>query len=708
MTVTSLHIEAMHCGACVAKIRQTIEQYEEVEGVRFNPIRKQVFVSHNDSLRFAAITYKLAKIGFEATVDGQGSKANSDILKRLGIAGLALMQVMMVHIALYAGELQGMAIIYQRLLEYTALVFCIPVVTYAAVPFYRNGLSIVRHPSNQRLGITLNMDTPIALAILVAFLVSLYNTVSANGQIYYDSVAMFAFLLLAARFVDQRLRVHLQPSTSISALPTKAMRIIGGQRREILSEEIQIGDQLWVAAGAVIPIDGQLLSARASLDETLLTGEAAMRHCVTNEYVYAGTLNGDASIRMQASTLVADCKINKIEQLAEQALNQKHRILGLADRIAQIFIPTILAIAGTTFAVWHFYQPEMALTAALGVLVVSCPCALSLSVPASISAATTRLRRAGLLVKNSKALEHASQIQHIVFDKTGTLTDPNPQLVQTHALGPLSKNTYLRYAQGLQAHSSHPIANAFLTNNVIAAEEVVISSRGVSGLINGNRVSLGDAEYCAVNPTTLNSPNKFVYMSVNGELAAMFELTLRLRDDANSTMQALRHAGLKTQIVSGDSFRHCKKVARILQMDFSARVQPEKKYQTLLDMQEQAKRTMFVGDGFNDLAALAQADISVATLETTDLVKSKADVILMTPRLSALVDLLHIGKRCRIILRQNLAWSLLYNLIAIPSAAFGFMSPWMAAAGMSASSIIVLLNSSRLLREPTGENPWKF
>jgi Cu2+-exporting ATPase len=708
MTVTSLHIEAMHCGACVAKIRQTIEQYAEVEDVRFNPVRKQVFVSHDDTLSFAAITYKLAKIGFEATVAGQGSKTNSDILKRLGIAGLALMQVMMVHIALYAGELQGMAVIYQRLLEYTALVFCIPVVTYAAVPFYRNGLSIIRHPSNQRLRIALNMDTPIALAILVAFLVSLYNTVSAYGQVYYDSVVMFTFLLLAARFVDQRLRLHLQPSTSISALPTTAMQIIGDQRREILSDEIQVGDQLWVAAGAAIPIDGQLLSARASLDETLLTGEAAMRHCVTNEYIYAGTLNGDASIHMQASALAADCKINKIEQLAEQALNQKHRILGLADRVAQIFIPTILVIAGTTFALWHFYQPEMALSAALGVLVVSCPCALSLSVPAAISAAITRLRRAGLLVKNSKALEQASLIQHIAFDKTGTLTDPNPQLTQTHALGPLSENTYLRYAQGLQAHSSHPIANAFLTDKVIAAEGVVISSRGVSGLIDGNRVCIGDAEYCAVKATTLNSENKFIYMSVNGELAAMFELCLTLRGDAHSTMQTLHQAGLKTQIISGDSFHHCEKVARILHMDFSARIQPEKKYQTLLDMQEQAKSTMFVGDGFNDLAALAQADISVATLETTDLVKSKADVILMTPRLSALVDLLHIGKRCRRILRQNLAWSLLYNLIAIPSAAFGLMSPWMAAAGMSASSIIVLLNSSRLLREPTGENLWKF
>jgi Cu2+-exporting ATPase len=706
MTTTTLFVQDMRCNSCVSRIRDAIEASQGVLEVVFNPVKKQVFVHHTEQIGSDHLIQQLTQLGFPATLSSPSGAANTDLLKRLGVAAFACMQVMMVHVALYAGELQGMQDTYRRLLEYVALAFCLPAVTYAAVPFYRNAIT---WRGTQGPRFRLNMDSPVALAILSAFSISFYNTLYDAGPVYYDSVVMFTALLLGARFFDQRLRSNFNYTQDArAALPQTAIRIVNGCHTEIPAAHIDLDDKLWIAPGAMIPVDGTVCSHSAILDEAVLSGEIEPRTLAKGAKVYGGTLNVAHGFVLRASATIETGKLNLINQMAEQALLYKHNLLSLADRIAQWFIPSIIVLALSTFIGWQIIDSSRAIEATLAVLVISCPCALSLAVPAAITATVTRLRQAGLLVKNTLALERAAKLHTIVFDKTGTLTHPAPQIVKTEVATSLSEDQCLAYASTLQKHSQHPLATAFVKPMPLQAEaeEVEIQPRGVRGTIEGHRVAIGDAAHCQISARPESDNNKLVYLTIDDELAAIFTLTLTLREDAQCTIKAIQQFGLDTQLLSGDQPAQCAEAASQLNMDYQAQAQPEEKFHELQRLQRQGP-IMFVGDGVNDLPALAQADVSVATLETSDLVKSKADVILLSDRLSVLVDFLNVGRRSRRVLQQNLFWALAYNLTSIPCAAFGLMPPWLAAAGMSISSILVLANSSRLLRTPIGDTQCK-
>ncbi len=700
MTVTTISVADMHCAACSNKISNALAHLRDIENLQFNPVRRQVFVTHADTLPSATLIEEIELAGFHPQLAGDSSMVWNEshtLLKRLGVAGLGMMQVMMVQGALYAGMFQGMDEGIRRLLEFTALIFCIPVVVYSAVPFFRSALTSIRHG--------LNMDAPIALAVTIAFTVSLWHTLAGSGEVYYDSVVMFTFLMLGARYLEQRLRQRLGVADSLLAnMPRTALRIVNEQYVETALVQVSAGDQLWIEEGGHVPVDGTLAGTHATLEEALLTGESDWQDKTTGDVIYAGTLNRGAAFQLNVTADLAHSRAAEIDQLAQTALEAKHSLASIADRVARVFIPSILAIAATTYWVWLQISPEQALSAALAVLVVSCPCALSLATPAALTAALTRLRQGGIVVKNSRALEITRSLTQVFFDKTGTLTHPRPRIERVEVLGDFDQYVCLEWAAGLQAHSSHPLAQAFKRNTVVPANNIHIQAgQGISGQIDGRQVRIGSAEFCAFIPRP-GTANKLVYLSVDDVPAAVFYLTSDIREDAQGTIADLKERGLAIQMLSGDNPENCAAVAQQVGIDFIATSLPEAKPEVLKAAQQSTGGVMYVGDGVNDLPALASADISVATMETSDLVKSKADVMLLTRRLGAITDFFNIGSRTQKIMHENLLWALGYNLIAIPLAAFGYAPPWAAALGMSASSLIVMLNASRILNTPLTKN----
>ena len=691
MSTTTLTISDMHCGACEAKIRQVLKPIGEIAKLQFNPVRRQVLISHVEDLKISDLLLRIENIGFTPMLDRQTSKAQEadGLLKRLGIAGLGMMQVMMVQIALYAGFFQGMDESIRRLLELTALFFTIPVVAYAAMPFFVRGLGFAKSG--------LNMDTPIALAIGVAFITSLLHTMQGFGEVYYDSVVMFTFLMLASRFIERRVRTGLVVDTDIeNMLPRVVIRMVSGRLERTELSSICIDDRLWVSEGQTIAADGVVDEGIATLDESWLSGESDwLTHPVGDE-ILAGSVSRGAGFVLLVTHKPSASRMAKISRLADADMAVKHKGVRLADKVARVFIPCIIALAGLTYLVWFFVDSTQALRNALAVLIVSCPCALSLAVPTAITAALSSLRRSGIYLPQARTLEIVNRVKQVFFDKTGTLTSPQPTIKKVEIVGVHDKDDCLAYATALQAHSSHVLARAFQTERIVPAVDVQLDQGGgVQGCVNGHLCRIGSANYCGVI-TTDGEVGKAVWLSVDGLAAAKYSVSNELRVDAQSTVRALEALGIDVHILSGDKAEHCARVAGELNVDFQAGQSPEAKSARMRQSKETGS-TMFIGDGVNDLPALATADVSVATLETVDLVRSKADVLLLTQRLSSLVNLVEIGRRCHQIIWQNMGWALCYNLIAIPSAAFGYIPPWMAALGMSVSSLAVMLNASRLL-----------
>ncbi len=708
MTTTSVNIADMHCTTCSNKITNALNQNEYIHNVSVNPIHRRIFVTHDPQLSAVDIVHDIEQLGFQprlADVYSPDQDIDRELLRRLGVAGICTMQVMMIQIALYAGFFQGMDAGIHRLLTFAALVFTIPVFAYAAVPFFVNGFAWVIPdallPDAKRRSI--NMDTPIALAIAIAFGVSLTSTLTGEGEVYFDSVTMFTFLMLGARYLDQRLRQKLQVEASLTeTLPQFATRVIDSVHTKVGVSDLKVGDALWIGEGEHLPVDGFLESDRADINSALLSGESRPQQHRRGDRLFAGTINEGGAFTLRVSQVADATRISAIHRIAADASFDKHGLSRVADSVARVFVPCILLIATATYIYWMWLGTSQgsgtALTAALAVLVVSCPCALSLAAPAAISAALTKLRRKGLLVRHSRAVERAGNVKAVHFDKTGTLTRPHAQLVATHPVSAWNEDAVKDIAAALEHHSSHPLAYPFkIQDPLLSVSEVQIErSGGVRGLVDGQPCAIGSAAFCGIEPPerAAKIDGIVIYLSVDERLAAYFVLDSVLRDDARDTVDGLTQRGLQVEIASGDGERHCRTIAAELGVDFTHGLTPETKCAAV----KATDGVMFVGDGINDLPALAAADVSVSTLETIDLVKSRADVLMMSGHLSGLNDLIDVSRQTRRVMRQNMLWAVAYNVVAIPLAVIGLATPWLAALGMSLSSILVMLNACRLLK----------
>lgn len=722
MTATAIHIEDMHCAACIHKVEVRLHELPFVESFSINPVRRLVSVIHSAKDGDFQLLQCIEELGFAPRLRrqaGTSTPSNKAQIKRLGIAGICLMQVMTASVGLYFGDAWGMQDSMVGLLTWASLILCLPVVAYCAVPFFVSARAALQRG--------MNMDVPIALAITLAFGVSVVNTVQGSGDTYFDSVAMFTFLMLASRQIDSSLKRRVGDDDQyFSNAPTTVQRLSAAGVQRCAVSELSVGDRVLIEEGQRLPIDGQLLAASAVLDESNLSGEADWVVKTQGETLYAGTCNRGAGFECQVSALPEHSRAAQIEALADRITLVKAPLARLADQVATWFVPTVLLLALITFIGHLVLGSPNAFSAALAVLIVSCPCALALAVPAALTAAMARLRRQGLLLTDSAVLEQIPKITSVYVDKTGTLTLPRLQLKSVEALGELTEAQCLALAQSLQRHSSHPIARAFvdglasLPNHLLGEAsdpvthhwplENVVSLPGqglkARGRLDVNRVGdtggegacesirIGKPEFCGLSQP--NDPN-VIYLAADGKALARFQLQMGLRSDTQSAIERLREYKLNITMLSGDHRANCEPLAEHLGIAFVGEQSPEAKRAHLLTQREVGERVLFVGDGINDALAFAEADVGICTLETSDLVRARASGALLTQRLGALADLFDISFRTRRVVIQNLLWALLYNGIAIPCAMAGLMPPWLAAVGMASSSTLVLLNATRLL-----------
>ena len=598
---------------------------------------------------------------------------------------------MMYAAGLYAGAFQGIDPLMEEILRVTCLVIATPVLLYSGAPILRGAVA-----SLQRR--VLGMDVTVSIALVLAYLASVYNTLRGQGDVYFDSVTMFILFLLLGRYVEMRGRhqaTHLTEALARS-LPTSAERIdpITQSTTKVSLSAITVGDWLRVGSGQVIPVDGEVVAGDAVVDESLVTGESLPHRRVIGEPLLGGSLNAGASITLRVTRPPQDSTLHGLVKLLERAQGERPRLSLAAERMASWFIVRVLLLTALVGVIWYVIDPSRAFPAVLAVLVATCPCALSIATPVAIAAATTRLARLGVLVTRSDAVEGLATIDTAILDKTGTLTLGKPGIRSVEILsGTLSRERALAIAAALEAYSQHPIAAAFKPFHdplTVCADAHDIAGDGIEGTVEGERWRIGQPG---------------ITLSNESGVRVAFEIADAIRDEAAETIASLRHAGLRVLLASGDSAAPVSEVAlRLGIASATPSLKPHQKLELLRTQQASGHRVLMVGDGINDGPVLAAADVSIAMGRGSAIAHAAGDLLLLRESLASLPLGIRIARRSLRIVRQNLRWAVFYNIAAIPIAALGFMPPWTAALGMSLSSLLVVFNAQRILHPAKDEN----
>ncbi|MGI2943932.1 heavy metal translocating P-type ATPase [Vibrio diabolicus] len=694
----TLSLEGVSCAACAWLIEKQVSNTAGLVSIRVNTTTNRALLAWDKTqVRLSELLSVIHKLGYKAApfeADKQEASYHrmmKQYLYRLGIAGLATMQVMMLAVALYLEVFGDLEPEFKNYFRWVSLIFATPVLLYSALPFYLNAWRSIK-------GRTLGMDVPVSIALIFAYVASLIATVTEQGEVFFESISMFTFFLLVGRFLEMRARRKAAAASGnlLKLIPAIATTLDGEQ---IPVKTLKVGDRIRVLPGEHIPADGKVISGRIHIDESMLTGESV--HVVKREgdAVYAGTLNGDESFELEVMSSKADSMISNIVRLQDEAQHSKPKIAEIADVVARYFVGAILIISAGTWFYWHQTKPDDAFWIMLSVLVATCPCALSLATPTALTCATSRMGNFGILLRKGHVFETLCKINHLVVDKTGTLTKGDIEICDTKVLSDLPKEDCLSLAAALEAHANHPIARSFASyanDDFVVYEVQNVIGSGIEGIWNGKVVKIGSAAFVQGKE---NEESHAVYLSVDGEHVASFYYRDPIRKESKAFVQRFADAGIKTTLLTGDSLSNARPVANEIGIDHVvASAKPEDKLAYLKSLDEDSI-TMMVGDGINDAPTLAGAHLSVAMGGGTDVAKASADMTLLGDNLEKLLEARLLALRTRKIIRENLAWSLGYNLLILPLAVAGLVAPYIAVVGMSASSIIVVSNSLRLLKE---------
>jgi len=704
----SLILEGIVCAACVWLNEKHVKSLPGVLDFSIN------YSSHrarlrwdNQRIRLSEILEAISAIGYHAHPFDPGRQEQlyrqerRKALRRLAVAGLGMMQVMMLAVALYAGEYEGMRQGLRNFLRWISLLLTVPVVLYSAQSFFT---SAWRGLKRRQPG----MDVPVSLAIGAAFLASAWATVSGSGEIYFDSVTMFTFFLLAGRFLEMgaRHRAGQAAEELVKLLPATAARLTDAGEERVPVADLISGDRVLVRPGESIPADGCVTEGTSSVDESLLTGESLPLLRKTGDSLVGGTVNNESPLVMRIERVGEETVLSAIVRLLDRAQTEKPSLARSADRVAGWFVLGLLLVAAVVAWWWWLHDPARAFAVTLSVLVVTCPCALSLATPAAVTTATGALTRLGVLTTRGHALETLARASHVIFDKTGTLTEGRLQLETVELLGSVSREDCLRIAAALEQSSEHPIARALsvAAGAVQSAEKVSAwPGLGIEGWVDGQCYRIGITEFvlqkqpAGAGTATSSLIAGGVVLGNDKMLLARFGFADRLRDKAAETVHRLKALGLEVELLSGDEAGVVHKVADELGIGrFQARCRPQDKLARIQALQAQGAVVAMVGDGVNDAPVLAAAQVSLAMGGGTQLAHANADMLLLSEQLPQLVTAVVTSRRTLMIIRQNLVWALVYNLLALPLAATGWIAPWMAAIGMSGSSLVVVANALRL------------
>lgn len=705
----TLVISGITCAACAWLIEKSMQRINGVQSVQVNFATHRALVQFDPGrVTLADLLHAVSSVGYTATPFAAVQLAASleserrQQLKRLGVAGLMGMQIMMLATALYFGAHQGIDPLYRALLRWASLLLAVPIVLYSARPFFQKAWRNLRR-------MHFGMDLPVSLGILFAFAGSVVATWSGSGHVYYESVAMFVFFLLGARYLEfaGRNKANQTLDTLARAAPVTALRLADdGSFTATAAATLSNGDHVLVRAGDTFPADGLIIEGTTSADESLLTGESRPVDKAEGDTVVGGSVNIDGSVIVQVSRAGSEGTLAQILQLAERAHAHRPRAAVLADRAAQWFVMTVLLIAGATALYWWLHASPRWLEITIAVLVVTCPCALSLATPTALATAIGALTRSGLVPANGDATEKLRYVTHVVFDKTGTLTTGQFEVHRIHAHAELNAADSLAIAAALEQHSNHPIARSLIkaAHDIDVPRAVDVSSEtgsGISGRVNGERYWIGRHDWIEKQVGSLPEPDdgihSMIYLADSDRCLATISLSDPLREDAAALVTDLKTRGLKLSICSGDRQAAVARIARQLNIDdFHFQQGPDAKLTYVRTLQRNGERVLVIGDGINDAPVLASADVSIAMTQAAPLAQQRADLIVINDQLSSIgAGLTIAGKTVRII-KQNLLWAAGYNLCALPAAVMGWVPPWAAALGMSASSLMVVGNALRL------------
>ncbi len=704
----SLIIEGIVCAACLWLNEQYLGKLPGVLDVSINYSTHRAQVRwDNERIRLSEILEAISRIGYLAhpydpeTQQKLFEEQRKSLIRRIGIAGLFGMQVMMFALVLYTGEWWGISDSFREFFRWLSWLLASPILFYSAQPFFRGAWQDLKL---KRAG----MDVPVSLGMGLAYLASAWHVITGEGHVYFDSIAMFSFFLLSVRLFE--LSARKKAAEKIEELtdltPTLSHRLkADGEIEVVPTVELKVDDRVLVKPGEIVPTDGQLESPQALVDEALLTGEQHPVRKTAGDTLIGGSYNLDQPIVLQVSRLGQDTVLAGIRRLIEQAQSYKPDIARLADRVASVFVVVLLALVAAASIWWWRQDSSQVLAVAVSMLVVTCPCALSLATPASLSAAIGSLTRRGMLVARSRALEAMPRVDTLVFDKTGTLTTGELTLERQQHADPRQATRNRRIAHSLELHSEHPVAHALVDPEL---EALPVEQRrnhpgqGVEGVIEGVAYYLGNAAFIAEHATLppdlqQSDERQVVHLARDGAWLASFSFIDPLKPDAAEAVAALRALGLELRILSGDREAYVAAIARQLGIEhYQAEQLPEQKLLRVKQWQSEGRRVAMVGDGINDAPVLAAADLSVSLSLGADLARAAADLVINGGRLMPLVDAFRITRKTLRVIRQNFAWAVGYNVVAVPFAMAGLVPPWLAAIGMSLSSLVVVLNALRL------------
>ena len=715
-----LLIEGISCAACGWLIERRLRQLPGISEASLNLGNNRLSVSWDgQTTRLSAVLAEIRRIGYIGhpyepdLASAQIADENRRYLRRLGLAGLMFMQVMMATMALWDGFNQDITPQMATTLRWAALLMTTPVVLYSCIPFFKGAWRDVRNRQ-------LSMDVSVSLAIGATYLAGVWATLTGTGEIYFDSVVMFAFFLLAGRYLERRARQRTVESTArlVNLLPPSTLRVgADGLTQRIMLEDVRQGDLLEVKPGESIPADGIIVTGISSIDESALSGEYLPLAKQVGDRVTAGTLNVEGPLQIQVSAVGEQTRLSAIVRLLERAQSDKPRLARLADQVAQYFlVGVLLSVVVVGAAWWWLVSGERAFWIIIAMLVAACPCALSLATPTALTTATGSLHKLGLLITRGHVLEVLNRIDTVILDKTGTLTEGRMTLERIEAFAGQDGDLALQHARMIESCSEHPIARAFGRSASQAEEVVNHPGLGMEGRCNGHLLRIGKPGFVAQlgdwqAPEVPDAAGQWLLLGDASGPVAWFVLNDRLRRDAGALVASLKQRGMRIVLLSGDHAPVVERMANQLGIEEAiGNAAPADKLAFVQQLQGQGARVLMLGDGVNDVPVLASADISVAMGEASDLAKTSADAVLLGSRLSVLNDAFDVASRTRRIMIQNLFWASAYNFGVLPLAAIGLVTPALAAAGMSASSLLVVLNALRLTRlpgrrQPTGNTP---
>jgi len=701
-----LAVEGVGCASCIRKIESGLRETPGVADARLNFTERRLSVDWlDDQISAGEVVRAIERIGYHAypfrpdRAESEEAQYARWLLRCLAVAGFAAMNIMLLSVSVWSGHVSDMSQETRDLFHWLSALIALPAASYAGQPFFRSAWRALR------VG-RVNMDVPISIGVILALGMSLFETATHSPHAYFDSAVMLLFFLLCGRYLDHAMRCKTRAvAGNLAALKAEVAHRLD-ERNEVItvpSTVLKPGDRLLIRPGERVPADGVVMGGRSEIDQSLVTGETARQTVGSGATIYAGSLNYAGALTLRVTAAGAGTLIDEVQRLLDNALQSKSRVVRLADRAASLYAPFVHATAALTVIGWLIAGASWhdALVTGIAVLIITCPCALALAIPAVQVVTSGKLFRAGVILNAGDVIERMAEVDTVVFDKTGTLTLPEPRV---EIIAGMDAELVERAAR-LALSSRHPLAVALAreAHQRVPYDGVVEEpGQGVRVVVDGREMRLGSAAFCAVAPgAPVNDPAASVMHFACGEREMTFAFRQRLRPDAVETIAGLVAAGLDLHILSGDRPQAVAPIAEALGVrSWQGGRQPAEKIAFIEALKQSGRHVLMVGDGLNDAPALAAAHVSMSPVSAADIAQAHADAVFIGERLAPVLDMVMACRHARRLMSQNLWLAVIYNAIAVPVAVAGLLTPLIAAAAMSGSSVLVTLNALRKQRMP--------